>query len=1165
MFIHLIILFIINNFCFSNDDDIYYMNTYCREEMKRTSKETYLNESNSFLLEIMRGKIPIKIEESLLNKFDLNLIKRINKNIPCLYIFRNNNYQINNTNGLFLGAGINLFNYDSEEIKEIIRKTNIKPEEKSYYMKLFNSLKEKGYKTILEFDKPFKELDKFNLAVMNYSINKYIKEMNDTKIYKSPFINGILSVYFQLFQGNTTLKRYLGYSQTQASYDIEHLQETSQYSRLIQSKLILMMDGNIKYNSNNIYIIVPLFLFEENDIGKIKELINGIYNNINNNYNLNPNRISILTFTKGSDLSNYIINYNNKKDSLDNIFKLDYKNKSEFVDLDKIYENINIIYKDNINQDLFENKIVLLFLNYMSNIPKNPENIIERYKKIYSIQSVPVINIGDSKLNNQKDIFKYNIFYNFSETIYVSPLKLAISNMHINIDYTDKNVNEKKLKNLNINDNDSPMYIEVNIINGTELEYYEISLEIYKTSGYNIFISDKNPYPSIRNYVNNFLKYENNLNPILIIKTANINKFYIGIEGILYFNIIIKKKYCNNSVDYNNLNLNKGEYQYVNYTYIKYQFKDKHLAIQTFYEDNNDIKLYSNIFKNESIGNIMKYFTRGIDIDNTNDISFLNYELFLYLYGKSYLINRVYKDGDNNYYFGRYFQISDYTPFQLKSYGFSRLSINKLYSFLNIKGILYDRAPSVSFNEDELKLINNIIYEKYVTELIYKIERYPNCIPFENQTPFMKFIIFCLYFTYYYENGIFRNIINLSSNEPKYSEVLEYLKDKNEESDIFLINYISQLEQENKLEKKMVSILLGKSLALSYTGINFIKNFSNYMSKSKTKISISVYDTSNNKIENVIPFWSTNNFKLEEITEYNSSSYKQRNKYNNTQNMNFDKIINFSLSQFSKYDNGIKKKLLILCDENISEGKNIINNKLINLNNKKHNELINNQIDLLLLTSLNYEKGEIHDLFKKTIGIDMPYSLYENYFHISNLNKEEEYLDDLGRIINYSPIKINAGTRVINDFNQGKITYYEINYQDYLHDVIVIKTKLSNFKFYSSLTNPFPNSNLGNPIDTSDYDDAIVISNEYLNGRIYLGLEPKHSVQKQKIEIFTCESYSPDKNCKFVGNRKDLWYLFFLLLFVFSLIFIIYKCKLSLSTNNISKRNKRLNVFDNIK
>ena len=96
---------------------------------------------------------------------------------------------------------------------------------------------------------------------MNYPINKYIKEMNDAKIYKSQ----------------------------------------------IYLKIIF-----IKYNSNIIYIVL-LFSFGENDIGKIKGLINGIYNNINNNYNynFNPNRISLLTFTKGSEISIYIINYNN--------------------------------------------------------------------------------------------------------------------------------------------------------------------------------------------------------------------------------------------------------------------------------------------------------------------------------------------------------------------------------------------------------------------------------------------------------------------------------------------------------------------------------------------------------------------------------------------------------------------------------------------------------------------------------------------------------------------------------------------------------------------------------------------------------------------------------------------------------------------------------------
>ena len=93
---------------------------------------------------------------------------------------------------------------------------------------------------------------------------------------------------------------------------IKEMSDTKIYKSQIYLKIIF-----IKYNSNIIIIyIVLLFSFGENDIGKIKELINGIngiYNNINNNYNynFNPNRISLLTFTKGSELSNDIINYNN--------------------------------------------------------------------------------------------------------------------------------------------------------------------------------------------------------------------------------------------------------------------------------------------------------------------------------------------------------------------------------------------------------------------------------------------------------------------------------------------------------------------------------------------------------------------------------------------------------------------------------------------------------------------------------------------------------------------------------------------------------------------------------------------------------------------------------------------------------------------------------------
>ena len=1169
MFLDLLIRLIIIVLYSSQEYDIYDMHSSCWDAIKNSGKQTYLSESNTFLLEIMRGKIPIKIKDSLINNFDLDLIKRINKNIPCLYKFKNNNYSNNKTNGLFLGAGINLFNYNSQEFEEILNNMKISPLNNKIYKELFDNIKTLGYKSLLLFNKPFPEIDKFNKAVMEFTISRYLKEINDTKIYKSPFVNGVLSVFFQLYQGNDVLKRYLGYSQTQTSYIVEHLPESSLYSRLIQSKLIQMMEGNIKYNSNHIFVVVPLFLFEDNELAKIKDLINWIYTSINLNYILNPNRISILVI-KDDDYLNYTIDYNNKKNNLEDLFKSEYKNNTQLIDLEKIYENINLLFKDNRKPVLFENKIAILFLNYGSNLPKNFQNIIERNKKLYSIQTIPVINIDNSKYR-YNDIFKYNIFYDFSENIYAAPIKLAISNMHINVDFTELNTNEKGLNNLIINDNETPIYLEVNINKGKELEYYEISLEIFSTTGYNLFISETNPYPNIINNKNNFLKYYNNLNPKIVIKTVNITKFYIGIEGKLHFNLNIKRQFSKNNTEYEELVINNGEYEDVLFNYSKFQFKDKHLTIQTFSEGNNEFNLYSSIFKNESIENMMKYFTRGIDIYNTNDRSFLNYELFLYLYGEAYFINRVYRDQENNYYFGRYFKISDYTPYQLKSAGFSRLTLNKLYYFLKINNVLAEEAPAVSFDEEELKLIFDIIYENYVSELIYKIKRYPNCIPFENQTPIMKFVLFCLYFTYYYDNNIVRNIINLSLNEPKYSEVLKYLKDKNQENDRFIINYIKQMEQEDKLEKIMVNIILGKSLALSETGINFIKNFYNYMSKSKTKISISVYDTleSKNKIENVVPFLSTSTFKLEEFTKYNKSAYGQRSKYNNTQYMNFNKIIDFGLSKFYKYDNGIKKKIVMICDENIVEDRYTINNKLKNLNNEKHVELIDNQIDLLLVTSINYENGEIPDLFNKNIMenqnyIDIPYSLYENYFHVNNLNKKEDYLDDLGRVIKDSSIKINAGIRFINDFYQGKMSYYEINYQDYKQDVMVIKTNLSNFKIYSSLTNPFPNSIWDNPIYTSDNDDAIVISNDKLSGKIYLGIEPINSIQKQKVEIFTCESYSPNKNCKFVGNSGG-WYLFLFIFFVFCLLFIIYKCKLRFSSDNNSKKNKRLNVFDNVK
>ena len=278
-------------------------------------------------------------------------------------------------------------------------------------------------------------------------------------------------------------------------------------------------------------------------------------------------------------------------------------------------------------------------------------------------------------------------------------------------------------------------------------------------------------------------------------------------------------------------------------------------------------------------------------------------------------------------------------------------------------------APSVYFDENELKKIFNIIYTSYIKELSNKIRLYPQCIHFEEQSPTAKFILFSLYFSYslYQDNSLIRAIIFLSLKNPDYNNAISSLE-KIYKDNKFLLNYIKQIEQEDKQEKIMTAIIMGKSLLLSDVGLNFINEYYNIMSKSMTKISISVYDTSKNDIKNIIPFSSTNNNqKVEEIIK----SYQgqiDNNNYNTSQEMNLEIINNFAFNQFKNYDKGIKKKLLVVCDENLKENNYLINNKLMVPEEIKEIKNINttqNIFSLILLTTKNYEKGEIHDLFLK--------------------------------------------------------------------------------------------------------------------------------------------------------------------------------------------------------
>ena len=94
-------------------------------------------------------------------------------------------------------------------------------------------------------------------------------------------------------------------------------------------------------------------------------------------------------------------------------------------------------------------------------------------------------------------------------------------------------------------------------------------------------------------------------------------------------------------------------------------------------------------------------------------------------------------------------------------------------------------------------------------------------------------------------------------------------------------------------------------------------------------------------------------------------------------------------------------------------------------------------------------------------------------------------MNDLSRMVKNSIIKFNLGTRFINDFYHGKITFYEINRGPNSKDIIVIKANnLSNFNFYYSFENPFPNPYSDIKAEKTADNDKIVITDLKQNDRI---------------------------------------------------------------------------------
>ena len=1165
----LLILLLINIILTQKTESLYYnVNPYCLYKNDKT-----LESSKNLLLEIMHGKLPFKIESSSKIKYDIDFIEAINGNIPCPYTLKSLELDEEN-NGIFLGAGINLMNFTPEEMNEILFSLPMMNFFERDIIKSYCQKKGKEAKNLIKTGNAIFNIRAFNKAVIDYVIEKKIKEDFSSifnKELKTPFINGFLSMYLQFSKKNEDFPKNININS--ASYITKYLFEGAPFSRFIQSALISMVDGNgnVQYNNFHLLFVIPI-LFGNEELNNIQKLITSYLNYCNRGKNNNKARISILYFNSRNKLDQ--INYNQRRNrQLEDLYNKISKNETNNLDFNNIYEYSKNLFVKKAGKE-YENKIIALFLdlNITQKYSDTINFVIDKYKREEGIQTIPFINKPEDIKSS--DLIKYNLFCDFNQSFEIGQLKIAVGYMHIYIDLTNNKITnneynthvEKTINNIKLNDIDSPLYIEVNINQEkNESVYYEISLDINDTQGYNIFISDYNPYPNIKNYTSKFIKYDNNLNPILRIKTNLMNKFYIGIEGILFFNLTIKKEY---NTGHNELILSNGEYNETSYN-ISVYLKDE--TIKNLESFTSDYKPQSKLLKNDMpLDYILKYFARGIDLDNTDDGIFFNNNLFTYLFGNTYLINTIYRNAESNiYYMGRYIELNAYTPLKLKDEGMDQLLINKLYPFLKGNNLTLSEynLPAISFNENELKLIYNITNRQYVYNIITLLDRKTNTINFTDYSPELKFVILCLYFQNSKENS--DNIKLLGQQEPKYVEVIKNIKAKYKTPDKyskFMINFLVNLAQEMKVEKISISLIVGQSFILSNEGIEFIKDFYNVLSKAPAKASLLVYDTLSHTIKAIIPFYCKIISDLGNINEYLEKNLDKRLMYNDTdgQIMDFEKIIDYGLSYFSRYDKGIKKELFIACDENMhTKDHYYVNNKLTNLkiDMNKYKELINNQINPIILSTKNADKGQIHELFTiDTESKEKQFTLDENYFHVNNFANTTNYINDLTRMAKGSIIKLNVGTRFINNFYQGKLNFYEINCNDLITDIIVIKANLSNFNFYYSFENPFSNPYMDTVADKTADDDTIIISNLEVNKTLYLSIESKIEIKKQVIEIFSCESYLSKKqykNCKFVESPRFLFYILFLLIACFVIGLIVYNFA---QFNDKNKMN--MNIFE---
>lgn len=819
-----------------------------------------------------------------------------------------------------------------------------------------------------------------------------------------------------------------------------------------------------------------------------------------------------------------ISDFSNKTDEIMEKIK-QYKLTSETkFDIQKGIDKMTEHFDKN-PQSVFHQKIIVLILTTI--IDQESTQTAQMIKNLKT-KGYQVIIVGirdqlsyyEQMLGEKSNILLYDKPENLV-TLNILPISLHSSICHqlIPIFLNEANMNPK-ISNLEINKFESPDYFNVKVdsITGSFNYKVELIIEDRENAEFNMFGSKTNPFPNVNNHDVKHMGINLIENPFIIIKTPiQNNEFFVSVIGnSLKYDIQVSIISNEETTVLSNglFKTSKVETKIqVDPSTTLYSFRKCHESICNF--RNTNITDPNDLTK-KNIISLAKYYSRGINLTNSNEetsqnFQFFNENLFSCLFR---LYTCVYVDPTKGAQIGlpaTSLLLSTYSPFGLVKEYIPKILVNKLRAFQvefnndpdKVKTILSNE--NVEFSRKEVLQIYQVSKRNIVSNITSALNNCRSCpILFEELDANLKFILFMNKFR---DVDLDEIISNISKGE--LHEYLTKLYQKAEAKgniEYYFENILLHSMLNDNREKSLISLIVGKSLFYTEQFLDFIKIFVDEICIHENKISLSLFDEQKQKIIQIFEFSKKNTQLKEEIINYRKKYEFSFENINPDTELPLANVVESEVNHFNTFDKGIKKVIIVIGDEQFKVDDKIYINHKINLDEIEYSKLEDAQINLLVMTSISPESN-----YSKYVSYYSKKLPLEAIYPVKNFDSLENEVGLLSKALKQIVIRIPNTFNIINDFYKDKQVYYEIPIDtNYISQNIIINSKDVNV--YASFDYPYPNQYRNSYqylIDESKKEEYTNITipfdlEEGEEGFLFLTLEPKTDIHKVKINLYVC-------------------------------------------------------------